>query len=287
MPGEGTEHGSSALSRITTQVVAHAATLVNTGQVYDLGAEMSDDMPSVDKSVFMPYRLLTYRSYRDFNREGGTGDVSFYTEVLMATPHLSTHIDALNHVSKGGRIFGGHSVEDVQGDFGVAEASIETVPPIVTRGVLLDVALYKGVSRLDDHYEISVTDLRETAARQGTRLAVGDAVLVHTGKMQQYAVDNEAFLAGQPGVGLQAALWLYEQGMAVLGSDTTGTEPQPVTDWEHTVHVAMLMERGVHLIEWMNLETLAAARVYEFMFVCSPLKLRGASGSWVRPVAIG
>ena len=82
----------------------------------------------------------------------------------------------------------------------------------------------------------------------------GDAVLVHTGKMSQYAVDNEAFLAGQPGVGLDAALWLYDQGMAVLGSDTTGTEPQPVTDWEHTVHVAMLMERGVHLIEWMSLD---------------------------------
>src|SRR5205085_9586742 len=88
----------------------------------------------------------------------------------------------------------------------------------------------------------------------------GDAVLVRTGKMRQYGVDNTAFLAGQPGVGLQAALWLYDQGMAVLGSDTTGTEPQPVTDWDHTVHVAMLMERGVHLIEWLNLETLGQAQ---------------------------
>ncbi len=277
---------SSALSRITPQAVARAATLVRTGQVYDLGAELSDDMPSTDNSVFMPYRLLAYRSYRDFNRDGGTGDVSFFTEVLMATPHVSTHIDALNHVSKGGRIFGGHNTDDVQGDFGVAAASIETVPPIVTRGVLLDVAAYKGVARLEDHYEISVTDLERTAARQDTRLEMGDAVLVHTGKMQQYGLDNKAFLAGQPGVGLDAALWLYERGMAVLGSDTTGTEAQPVTDWEHTVHVAMLMERGVHLIEWMDLAALAAARVYEFMFVCSPLKLRGASGSWVRPVAI-
>jgi kynurenine formamidase len=279
-------NASSALSRITPQTVARAATLVKSGRLYDLGAEMSDDMPDVGKSVFMPYRLLAYRSYRDFHREGGTGDVSFFTEVLMATPHLSTHIDALNHVSKGGRIFGGHSTDDVQGDFGVAAAGMETVPPIVTRGVLLDVAAYKGVTRIEDRYEITVADLEQTVARQGTRLEVGDAVLVHTGKMQQYAVDNEAFLAGQPGVGLDAALWLYDRGMAVLGSDTTGTEPQPVTDWEHTVHVAMLMERGVHLIEWMDLESLAAARVYEFMFVCSPLKLRGASGSWVRPVAI-
>ncbi len=276
----------SALRRITPEVVARAALLAKSGRVYDLGAEMSDDMPTTDNSVFMPYRLLTYRSFRDFGRQGDTGDVAFYTEVLMATPHVSTHIDALNHVSKGGRIFGGHSTDDVQHDFGISEASIETVPPIVTRGVMLDVAALKGVAQISDHYEITVTDLKQTLARQGTELKEGDAVLVHTGKIRQYGVDNKAFLAGQPGVGLQASLWLYEQGMAVLGSDTTGTEPQPVTDWENTVHVAMLMERGVHLIEWMNLEALADDGIYEFMFMCSPLKLRGASGSWVRPVAI-
>jgi len=276
----------SALSRITPQVVARAATLARTGTVYDLGAELSDDMPVTDRGVFMPYRLLTYRSYRDFGRKMGEGGVAFYTEVLMATPHVSTHIDALNHVSKDGRIFGGHLTDEVEHDFGVAAASIETVPPIVTRGVLLDVAASKGVGRLEDGYEITPDDLKAAIAHQGSRLMEGDAILVHTGKMSQYAVDNEAFLAGQPGVGLQAALWLYDQGMAVLGSDTTGTEPQPVTDWEHTVHVAMLMEHGVHLIEWMSLGALARARAYEFMFICLPLKLRGASGSWVRPVAI-
>lgn len=276
----------SALARITPQVVAHAATLARSGRVFDLGAELSDAMPETDRNVFMPYRLLTYRSSRDLGREANSGDVSFYTEVLMATPHVSTHIDALNHVSKGGRIFGGHRTDEVEHDFGIADESIETVPPIVTRGVLLDVAAYQGVARIADHYVITVDDVQQTLARQGTTLTVGDAVLVHTGKMCQYAVDNAAFLAGQPGVGLEAALWLYEQGMAVLGTDTTGTEPQPVTDWAHTVHVAMLMERGVHLIEWMQLETLAAAAAYEFLFVCLPLKLRGASGSWVRPTAV-
>jgi len=277
---------NSALRRITPAIVAGAATLVRSGQVYDLGAELSDDMPATDKNAFMPYRLLTYRSSRDLNRAGEMGDVSFYTEVLMATPHGSTHIDALCHVSQGGRIFGGHQTVDVEHDFGMAAAGIETVPPIVTRGVLLDVAAQHGVDRLADHYEISVADLQATAARQGTRLAPGDAVLVHTGKMGQYGVDNAALLAGQPGVGLDAALWLYDQGMAVLGSDTTGTEPQPVTDWEHTVHVAMLLERGVHLVEWLNLEPLAGLAAPAFLFACLPLKLRGASGSWVRPVAI-
>jgi kynurenine formamidase len=204
----------------------------------------------------------------------------------MATPHVSTHIDALNHVIRDGQIHGGHRTEDVEGDFGMTAEGIETVPPIVTRGVLIDVAAHKGVERLADHYEITVADLQAAMAAQDVRIAAGDAVLVRTGKMRQYGVDNAAFLAGQPGVGLAAALWLYDQGMAVLGSDTTGTEPQPVTDWDHTVHVAMLLERGVHLIEWLNLETLAGAPGRAFLFACLPLKLRGASGSWVRPVAI-
>jgi kynurenine formamidase len=275
-----------ALGRITPDEIVHAAGLVRRGQVYDLGAELSDDMPETSKESFMPYRLLTYRTNRDMARDTDWHGVSFYTEVLMATPHVSTHIDALNHVSQDGRIYGGHRLEDVERDFGMAAEGIETVPPIVSRGVLLDVAAYKGVAQLPDHYEIGVADLQGALARQGTTLQRGDTVLVHTGKMRQYGVDNAAFLAGQPGVGVAAALWLYDQGMAVLGSDTTGTEPQPVTDWTQTVHVAMLRDRGVHLIEWMYLEDLAAAGAHEFLFICLPLKLRGASGSWVRPVAV-
>jgi kynurenine formamidase len=275
-----------ALGRITPEEIVRAAGLVRRGQVYDLGAELSNDMPETSKESFMPYRLLTYRTNRDMAREVDWHGVSFYTEVLMATPHVSTHIDALNHVSQDGRIYGGHRLEDVERDFGMAAEGIETVPPIVSRGVLLDVAAYKGVAQLPDHYEIGVADLQGALARQGTTLQRGDTVLIHTGKMRQYAVDNAAFLAGQPGVGVAAALWLYDQGMAVLGSDTTGTEPQPVTDWTQTVHVAMLRDRGVHLIEWMYLEDLAAANAHEFLFICLPLKLRGASGSWVRPVAV-
>lgn len=276
----------SALERITPEGIIRAARLVKTGQVYDLGAEMSDDMPVTSKDTFMPYRLLTYRSSRNMARENDWHGVAFYTEVLMATPHVSTHIDALSHVVRDGHIYGGHAMADVEGDFGLAAEGIETVPPIITRGVLIDVAAHKGVERLPDHYEITVEDLQEAMAAQGVLIERGDAVLVRTGKMRQYAVDNAAFLAGQPGVGYAASLWLYEQGLAVLGTDTTGTEPQPVTDWEYTVHVAMLLERGVHLVEWLNLEPLAGAPAREFLFACLPLKLRGASGSWVRPVAI-
>src|SRR5215213_3387750 len=133
------DEAMSALGRITVAGIVGAAGLVRTGQVYDLGAEMSDNMPATSKSLFMPYRLLTYRRSRGLTQEINAHGVGFYTEVVMATPHVSTHIDALNHVIKDGLIHGGHRTEDVEHDFGMAAHGIETVPPIVTRGILIDV----------------------------------------------------------------------------------------------------------------------------------------------------
>lgn len=114
----------------------------------------------------------------------------------------------------------------------------------------------------------------------------GDVVLVRTGKMAELRGDRERFLARQPGIGVDAALWLAERGMAAYGSDTAGTEPQPVTDWARTVHVELLAERGIHLLEWLDLEALATSGRAEFFFVAAPLKISGATGAWLRPVAI-
>ena len=99
-------------------------------------------------------------------------------------------------------------------------------------------------------------------------------------------MNNATIESSQPGVGPAAAVWLYERGMAVLATDTTGTEPVPHPDPARTTHRAMLVERGVHLIENVFLDELARDHVIESTFVCLPLKLTGATGSWVRPIAI-
>ena len=102
-------------------------------------------------------------------------------------------------------------------------------------------------------------------------IASGDAVLVRTGKIREYGTDNDAHQRAQPGVGRAAAIWLYDQGMAILGTDTTGTEPVPFADSTQTTHQAMLVERGVHLVENLILDELAADNVSEGVFVCLPL----------------
>jgi kynurenine formamidase len=111
-------------------------------------------------------------------------------------------------------------------------------------------------------------------------------VLVRTGKIAQYATDRPAFEAGCPGISAAAARWLIEQGMTVFGLDATSADPHPVPDQQDTVHEELLIKRGIHIIENLYLEDLVHDGVREFLFVCLPLKLQGATGSWVRPIAI-
>ena len=160
----------------------------------------------------------------------------------------------------------------------------ETIAPIVGRCLLLDVA-GEG-SQLPDGYEITVEDIETALSSAGVEVHTGDIVLVRTGKIRQFIDDTRAFERSQPGVGAEAAIWLYEHGLSVLGTDTAGTEPMPFANDESTAHRAMLVERGVHLIENLYLEDLSADFVHEAFFAGLPLKFTGATGSWIRPIAI-
>jgi kynurenine formamidase len=272
-----------ALTRIGRDELLQALASVRQGRVFDLGLELGNDSPQGSPQVFPGYRLTRYRSPR---QTGGEFGLEFCTELVTGSPHISTHIDALNHHAVDGRIFGGSRVEDVLTDFGFTEHGMETVPPIIGRGVLLDPCALLGVQRLEDRFEIRTEHLVGCLQRQGTELRKGDVVLVRTGKIAEYYSDPVAFMAAQAGVERAASIWLYEQGMAVLGTDTPATEPVPHVDPPRTTHAAMLVERGVHLLENLQLDELAAAEVYEFAFICLPLRMTGSTGAWVRPVAL-
>jgi kynurenine formamidase len=257
------------------------------GRVHELGAPLGHDMPAGPTDTFAGFRIAPYRtptSLRDPTFDGH----DFSMEVLSGSPHLGTHIDGLAHIQSQGRIFGGHAVADAYGDWGWHVNGIEGAPPIITRGILLDLPRDLGIgAALPDGFQIEPRHVQASLRARGVDVGDGDAVLVRTGKLAaDYERDPAAYFGPQPGVGPDAAIWLHERGMAILGTDTSGTEALPFPDPTRTTHRVMIVERGVHLLEILDLEAVAAAGVVAFLFICLPLRIRGGTGSWVRPIAI-
>jgi kynurenine formamidase len=158
----------------------------------------------------------------------------------------------------------------------------------MTRGVMIDVAALKGVEILANDYEITPADLQEALKRQKMSLQAGDAVLVYTGWGSHWGKNNERYMKNSPGIGVPAAEWLARQNPMLVGADNPSIEvsPNPDPKLNLPVHQIMLVVNGIHLLENLKLTDLAARRVYEFAFILQPLKMQGATGSTVAPVAI-
>ena len=154
--------------------------------------------------------------------------------------------------------------------------------------MLIDVAAFKGADMLADNYEITVSDLQQALQRQNLALQPGDAVIIHTGWGKLWAKDNARYMKGCPGLGVAAAEWLVRQDPMLVGADNFPVEVSPNLDPQISapVHQIMLVINGIHLLENLKLDELASKRVHEFAFVMQPLKLKGATGSTVAPIAI-
>ena len=166
---------------------------------------------------------------------------------------------------------------------------MDKYPPIIARGVLIDVAKSKAVDHLPPSYSITVEDLQEALTKQRLTIHPGDVVLTRTGLMTLWPDPEKYRLADSPGLSLEAAKWLVETQQAmVLGADNFGVESFPSKDPQNfvPVHSYLLAKRGVSMIEALWLEDLAKDEVYEFLFIAAPLKIRGGTGSPLRPLAI-
>lgn len=279
-----------ALSALSPASVREAVALVRDGMVVDLSVPMDPAiLPVGDPAFNQPFVRADVVTPEEWQERLRTADDGFHLDAFGGSIHQGTHLDGLAHIVTGGRIFGGHEATATRTDRGWSFAGIETVPPILTRGVLIDVVADRG-RRLTGSEDVTVADVESALARTGTAIRRGDAVLVRTGKIVELRTARDSFLDAQPGIGVEAAVYLADAGMVLFGSDTGGSEPQPIRDWTRTVHVELLTRRGIHLVEWMDLEGLAAALAErgraDFLLVVLPLRIQGATGSWVRPIAV-
>lgn len=258
--------------------------IVSDGRVYDLGQPLYNGMPV--SSFHPPYIFTLMVRHGDAVLPEGCGASN---EVVVISGHTGTHLDALGHIAEDGLIHGGRDATEAQvGARGLREHGIETVGPIVARGVLLDVPRFRGVDILPGGSAVTGDELDAVAKEQGTEVRAGDVVLIRTGWIQHW--DNPAAYrgdtTGEPGPDASAAEWLAARKVRATGSDTIAYEARPVGTSALGAHVVLIVRNGIHILEIVNCEELARDRVYTFLFVATPLKLKGATGSPVRPIAI-
>jgi kynurenine formamidase len=285
--GEHDERG--ALNLLTAETTLAALSAAKTGRVYQLGLPIQrSDIPLVDyRGTPQRLTLLNHSDEHMFEPYGGTPGVGCHEDVLVLASHTSTHMDALCHVYADGRVYNGFSNDEMAVYGGAAKDGIEKAGPIVTRGVLIDVAGSKRVDWLDEGYVITPDDLTRALEAQGLELRPGDAAVIRTGWMDWFFANGRIMSLAQPGIGLDAARMLAAQDVVAVGADNTAVESQPFDQGAFLgAHAILLQQHGIYLIEHLDLSELVRDGVYEFLFCALPLRVTGATASPVNPIAI-
>jgi kynurenine formamidase len=284
----GKDDQLGALNYIARESTAAAVRLVRNGRIFSLMHMLEDEIP-----VNWFHKDFIYHTYRSAPEMLKYFDSVFpnknrisFTNIRMEmSDHTGTHIDGLNHATIGYSLYNDVDVRDVTTTRGTSRLGIENMLPIVTRGVLIDMTL---LHVYDGPQAIPVSDIERVISIENIQIRRGDAVLIYTGWERFWKTDNQRYVSSMPGIGVEAASWLASQEVATVGSDTQSVEVEPNEEpgVDGRVHQILITENGIPLIENMKLSELASAKVYEFLFVCTPLKIRGATGSPVHPIAI-
>jgi kynurenine formamidase len=261
--------------------------------VYDLAHVLHQDIPAFPGRTFRQYLTTNYHHINLRNPAAGPAglgrnSVNWIVEQVTATQQMGTHMDGLNHLQVGDRTYNGFRLADIVEDHGTNRLGIDTLPQVVTRGLLLDVAAARGVDRLGPGDVVTVADAEKALAVAGTQARAGDAVFFHTGWGQLWGTDNEHYAMGEPGPGRALGEWLAGRRVALTGCDTWSFGPYPPEDPREPFAVpqALNVRHGIVVVENLRLDDAARAGLHEFMLVISHAKLRGATGAWVAPLAV-
>ncbi len=289
----GADDQAGALNEITPAKVLEAVGLVRRGEVHDLAHVLHADIPTFPGRSFRQYLTTAAHQVNRRHPQGGPdglgrNGVNWVVEQITSTQQLGTHLDGLNHLQVGDRTYNGHWIGDLVEEYGTNRLGVDTLPQVVTRGLLLDIAAVRGVERLEAGDVVTVADAQAALAAAGLAVRPGDAVLFHTGWGTLWGVDNARYAAGEPGPGVAVGEWLADQRVALTGCDTWSFGAYPPEDAEQpfVVPQTLNVRHGVVVTENLRLADAASAGLTEFLFVLSHAKIRGSTGAWVCPLAI-
>jgi kynurenine formamidase len=280
----GEDDTLGAANNLSPEGVLRAAKLVKTGQVYSLGVTTGHDTPAYPPRS---YQIVTIPTAAP-NQTLGSNKAVAHDDLLITWMGIGSQLDGLGHLGIDHRYYNGVHEDDLLRPNGLLKLSTDRIPPIVTRGVLLDIAALRGVAMLAAGTAINRPEIDAACARQGVSIGKGDVVLLHTGYQAMAAKDAAAFLAGEPGLGKGGAEHLASLGAVAVGADSWAVEVIPFEDPKEAfpVHQILLAKNGVYILENMDTAALAADRAFEFLFVLGQPKFQGAVQAIVNPIAI-
>ena len=279
----GAEDRIGAANLLGPQQVLDAAALVTTGRVYPLGVETGEDSPAYGQ-----------RSY-DIDIISASDEIPVGADVVTSNDErvrtsfgIGSQIDGLGHLGIGHQYYNGLTTEEIVREDGLAELGTHQIPPIVTRGVVLDMTAHFGTELVPEGTAFNRAEIEAAARAQGVTIREGDVVLFHTGWMQLLGEDNERFISRQPGPGVEGAEYLAELGVVAIGADTPALEVIPFEnpDRPFAVHQTLLAKQGVYILESMNTAELVTDGLEPFLFVLGAPRFQGAVQVVVNPVAI-
>jgi kynurenine formamidase len=292
----GPEDEIGRLNWISGESQAAILARLSGSTLIDLSVEYRLGMPSWVAAGDPPYEISMTHTPRGsiVDDLSGAGRVaherySYCGDAIHMYTHCGTHIDTLNHVGYHGRLWNGWSADEHLGSRCWTRCGPEKYPPIIARGILIDVADLHGVDCLPDSYAISADDIASALRARGTQARAGDVVLIRLGRMTRWP-DFDGYLANSPGLSVGAARYLCEElGAMCVAVDTIGADVFPAAEPDALlpVHAYMFATAGTPIMEVVAMEELAAAGLHEFAFLGFPLKFAGATGAPMRPLAVG
>jgi hypothetical protein len=281
----GTDDVIGAANEITPNKVLSATQLIKIGERIPLGRILDENSPTQMWRYWKHHMTLESILPQNYS---GENQQSYVEEAVSGALHSGTHIDALGHIGIGNFAYNGAKYSDIATGQGLLKLGIESIPPLITRGVLLNIAKLKGVTSLDGTYCITAEDLDNAQKQAGVEVSSGDCVLLHTGWGTYWHSDPAKYSSSEPGIALGAAKWLSERRVAVVGADNWAVELVPGLKEEGSfpVHQHLIALYGQYILENVATEELAARNISEFCFMLAAARLKGASGVPVAPVAI-
>ncbi len=285
----GADDEIGAANYVTPAQVLMATKLVKKGESHPLGIVVDPKMPAFPpRSTSLQIVQPGQHNGRGMTQDFGW-DVVYNDDIAQLWFGTGPQIDGLGHLGEGAMYYNCNDAKDFVHITGLKKLGVDKIPPMIGRGVMIDMAKHFGVATMAAGQAIGSADIKAAMKAQGVEVRQGDVVLFHTGWTDgKLASDPTAWVSGEPGLNNEAFVYLATLNPMAVGADTWGVDVVPPAKGDKVFygHVTLLKEQGVYILETMNTGRLAKEGVHEFMFVLGQARIKGTVQMIINPVAM-